>query len=121
MLCVCVCVCVCSAGAAVGAAAEVSEDPGWREAEWKCHSAEEPSDGAAAVVQVFQWYINNIMSTLTIWFYSSASQTVIYKPLVVHETFLMVCELIGQKGLTMNEMSNYLVYNLSIVWGQYIF
>lgn len=60
--------CVCSARAAVGAAAEVPQDPGWREAEWKCQSAEEPSGGAAAVVQVFQWYINNIviMSTLII-------------------------------------------------------
>ncbi|KTG35086.1 hypothetical protein cypCar_00018885 [Cyprinus carpio] len=48
------CVCVCSAGAAIGAVAEVPEDPGWREAEFKCHSTEGPSDRAASVVQVFQ-------------------------------------------------------------------
>lgn len=39
-----VCVCLCSAGAAVGAAAEVPEDPRWREAEWKCHSTEGPPE-----------------------------------------------------------------------------
>lgn len=48
-----VCVCLCSAGAAVGAAAEVPEDPRWREAEWKCHSTEGPPEWAAAIVQVF--------------------------------------------------------------------
>jgi len=38
------CVCVCSAVTAVGAAAEVPEDPGWREAEWKCHRTEGPRE-----------------------------------------------------------------------------
>lgn len=44
----------------------------------------------------------------------SASQTVIYKPLVVHE------KKDHQKELAINELSNYLVYNRSIVWGWYI-